>query len=246
MKIGIGAVLFLIYCFNACILAPIVAEVSRKRQKAQPAPTSLRKVFHASVAKSLPLAGIALFTAFKEQVPVFGSFHVNLKVFLLAAAFLVINIAWARFEWTITPIERKLPIWSFLPHTPLERAGWISMSLMVATCEEMVYRGVLFGVVFQATGNYWAAGLVSAVFFSFSHLAWGWLGALSIAIVAIVLQWLVLLSGGLYAAIAVHFIYNSINGIVYGAMDLSESASPQHLNAFQIRARPTENDSTEQ
>ncbi|HTY62800.1 MAG TPA: CPBP family intramembrane glutamic endopeptidase [Acidobacteriota bacterium] len=236
MMLGPLKVLFLIYCIYRCLVAPVAAQVSKRRNKIQPVSPVGGKRYSAAITYSIAFAGIALVTAFKERIPVFGSFHLNLNVVLLAAAFLIVSLAWARLEWTLTPMDRKLRSWNFLPHTPIERVAWVPISLVVGSCEEIVFRGVLFGIVFQVTGSYWMAGLVSAILFALMHLATGLLSVVSLVGVAIGLQWLVQLSGGLHIAIAVHFVYNAVNGIVYGAGALPEAAKQQHMLVAQLQA----------
>ena len=236
MKIGPFALLFLIVSFNRCVLLPIIVAYRKRRMPdLNPNPPIPIKQYLAIIANAVLLGSIALLTAFPEQIPVFGSFHADLKVIALAAAFLFINFAWARYEWTITPIEKKLRSGHFLPRTSVERATWVCTSFIVAIEEEIFFRGVLFLILLRITDNYWLASLISAISFAAIHLSYGWLASVILVVPAIGLQWLVRISGGLYPAIAVHFIYNAVNGIVYGAKDLSEAAKQQNLHVAQIQ-----------
>lgn len=210
-----------------------------------PNPLMPRKQYLAIIANAVPLLAIALLTAFSEQIPIFGSFHADLKVIALMAAFLFIGFAWARYEWTITPIEKKLRSWHFLLHTSVERATWICISFIVAIEEEIFFRGVLFLILLRITDNYWLASLISAISFAAIHLSYGWLAGVSLVVPAIGLQWLVRISGGLYPAIAVHFIYNAVNGIVCGAKDLSEAAKQKNLQFAQLQPQNSLDDSVE-
>jgi membrane protease YdiL (CAAX protease family) len=212
------ALLFLFYCIHRCLLAPVVVAVWT-RTKGHVAPPMVRNSYVSTVTRSTLFALIALLTAFLEQIPVFGSIRLNLKTVLLAGAFLLLNLAYDRLEWAYTPIGQRQRIWRFLPHTPKEKACWLLVSTVVGVCEEMVFRGVLFGVFSQATGGFWMATFASAAFFALYHLPSGWLGIASLFGVAVGLQWFVQLSGGLYVAIAIHFGHNMVNGIVYGAKE---------------------------
>jgi membrane protease YdiL (CAAX protease family) len=235
MTIGPFAVLFGGWCLFQCVLIPVVAEVQKKRTKMQAAPPLPDKRYSKAAVRTILFAIFALITAFEERIPLSGVLRLNLKIILLATAFLLLNMAYARFEWACAPIDRKIQTWNFLPHTPKERVRWLFYSLVIGGCEEIIYRGVLFGVMFKATENYLLAGLISAVFFTVAHLSQGWKNILSLPIVAIGLQWLVQVSGGLYVAIAVHLIYNAANGIAYGAKALSKAAVQQHTNADQFQ-----------
>ena len=93
---------------------------------------------------------------------------------------------------------------------------WVPVSMIIAFSEEILYRAVFFGIFYRITDNYWVAGLISAVLFAGAHWKYGLTALPSAFFVAIGLQYLVNISGGLYIAIAVHFIHNLVNGIVYG------------------------------
>jgi membrane protease YdiL (CAAX protease family) len=128
---------------------------------------------------------------------------------------------------------RKKRISNFLPHTPKERLSWVLVSAVSGVGEEIVFRAALFAILYQMTGDYWVAGAISALFFALSHLTHGLISTVIRFFVALGLQWLVQISSGLYAAIAVHFIHNLLNGFVYGALgrNLSESSLPASVAA---------------
>jgi hypothetical protein len=209
---------FLLYCIHRCILVPVVAETWARTEKYVAPSPSARRSYRTLAIKSILFAVMALVTAFLERVPVFGSSRLTLKIGLIATTFLIICMAWDRLEWRYTPAATRRRLWLLLPHGPEEISSWVIFSLVVAVCEEIVFRGVLFGIISHATGHYWVAGIISAVFFGMYHLTYGWLSVVSIFFVALGFQWLVQLSGGLHVAIAVHFAHNAANGIIYGAM----------------------------
>jgi membrane protease YdiL (CAAX protease family) len=119
-------------------------------------------------------------------------------------------------EWKQISDEIKQRYGNFSPHTVKERFMWVPISMVVAVSEEILYRAVFFGIFYQITDNYWVAGLISAVLFAGAHWKYGLTALPTAFFVAIGLQYIVNISGGLYVAIAVHFIHNLVNGIVYG------------------------------
>jgi membrane protease YdiL (CAAX protease family) len=217
-KMGPIELLFLLYCIHRCILVPVVAKTWARTKVYVASSPSARRSYRTLATGSILFAMMALVTAFLTQIPVFGSSRFTLKIGLIATTFLIVCMAWDRLEWRYTPAATRRSLWLLLPHGPEEISSWVVFSLVVAVCEEIVFRGVLFGVVSHATGHYWIAGIISAVFFGMYHLTYGWLSVVSIFFVALGSQWLVQLSGGLHVAIAVHFAHNAANGIIYGAM----------------------------
>jgi len=164
-------------------------------------------------------AAFALLVAWLNQIPVFGSSSINLKTTLRASAFLALNLGFDSLKWKYTSVARKQRIRNFIPHAAQERFLWVPVSLVSGIGEEIVFRAVLFGLLYGMTGHFWVAAIASAVFFALMHLAQGSLtNIVGLFFVALGLQWLVKISGGLYVAIAVHFLQNLINGLVYGAL----------------------------
>jgi len=172
-------------------------------------------------------SGLAFLIAFKNQIPIFGEFHLNLKTCLLALAFLVLNhLCLEPLEWKYASLEYKKKIKHFFPHTTEERLLYVPAALIVAFSEEIIFRAVFFSLLYQLTGSSWIAVIVSAIFFSIIHLGWSLNAAGTTFFVGLGLQYLVFISGGLYVAIAVHFIHNLINGIIYGR--LTNAAVDKH------------------
>lgn len=183
-----------------------------------------RTAYVKGVTSGVLFAGIALVVGFLNQIPILGSSRIDIALFLLASGFLALNLGLDSLEWKYMSAARKKRLRSYLPDATPERVLWVPVSLVVAIGEEIVFRAVLLGILYQMVGDYWIAAVISAVFFAFIHLAsWGWLSLIDLFFVALGLQWLVQVSGGLYIAIAVHFFHNLINGIVYGAMSKTGS-----------------------
>jgi uncharacterized protein len=93
---------------------------------------------------------------------------------------------------------------------------WVAISITAGIGEEFVYRGVLFLLLLNLMGEPWSAALISAAIFAVTHLVQGALGAAVIFIFALAFHGLVFLSGDLYAAMAVHAIYDLLAGLYIG------------------------------
>jgi membrane protease YdiL (CAAX protease family) len=187
-------------------------------------PPGPAKISYSSAIISVGLvAGFAIETAILIKIPVFGSRRVDYPSVLLGLVFLLLALYPEHLEYQFAPQEYKRFIINFLPRTARERFGWTFLSLATGIGEEIVYRAVVFGILFQATGNYWIAALYSAVLFALMHASQGLLSVIGLFIVALFLQWIVKISGGLYIAIAIHFIHNLFNGLFWGILTRQES-----------------------
>lgn len=84
---------------------------------------------------------------------------------------------------------------------------WIAVTLGAGFVEEYAYRGVLTALL-EGVLPFWAAALVSAVFFGAAHGAGGWRSAIPSVGFALVMQALVWISGGLLLAVFAHAAYD--------------------------------------
>lgn len=174
-------------------------------------------IYRGVILGNLRMIAAAFIIAFADRMPVFGEIQLNLKTCLLTLAFLALNhLCVEPLEWKNASLEYKRKIRYFCPHTIKERLFYVPTALITALSEEVVYRAVFFGLFYQAIGNYWIAGVASAVLFSINHLRWSTSAVTTAFFVGLGLQYLVFISGGLYLPIAVHFIHNLINGIIFG------------------------------
>lgn len=104
-----------------------------------------------------------------------------------------------------------------LPRERCDVPLWVVLSLTAGVAEEVAYRGVLFGVMLAWTDSWWVAGGVGAAFFALAHAMQGWQAVAAVVVFALGFQWLVLVAGDLYAAMAVHALYDLIAGLAGGA-----------------------------
>jgi membrane protease YdiL (CAAX protease family) len=219
MRISFLEIAFLLYCILHCVFAIVLA---RPRQSRQSSASPSKKSYAPAVVMTAFPAALALLTALTCEIPVFGSSRIDNKSLLLGLAFLVLVLCLDPLEWKFTPAENRKRMTSFLPRTARERSSWVFFSIATGVGEEIIYRAVLFGILFRITGDYWTAAAASAVLFALVHFSQGLLALVSLFFVALCLQWLVKISGGLYVAIGVHFMHNFINGILWGMLTRPE------------------------
>lgn len=201
------------------------------RKKDSPPGTDLPlrgQIYRRVMIKHLIISAIALLIALVSRIPIFGEIRLDFRAILLALIFLALNHFGVEYlEWKHASPEYKRRIKHFCPQTVKERFLFVPTTLVTAITEEVVFRAVFFGLFYQVSENYWVASVASAVFFSISHIKWSLSAVLTTFFVGLGLQYLVFVSGGLYLPIAVHFIHNLINGIVYGRISIGKHKEPQ-------------------
>lgn len=100
-----------------------------------------------------------------------------------------------------------------VPHTRSELAWWVAASLSAGFCEELVFRGYLIWAFEPALGL-WGAAALSVVAFAAAHAYQGWKGVVATGVVGALLTLVVLVSGSLWPAIALHALVDIGQGLV--------------------------------
>jgi membrane protease YdiL (CAAX protease family) len=100
-----------------------------------------------------------------------------------------------------------------VPHTGSELGWWVATSLSAGFCEEFIFRGYLIWA-FQSLLGLWGAAALSVVVFALAHGYQGAKGILSAGIAGSLLTLVVLISGSLLPAIALHALVDIGQGLV--------------------------------
>jgi uncharacterized protein len=99
------------------------------------------------------------------------------------------------------------------PHTRADLAWWMALSVSAGICEEFIFRGYLIWVLQPALGL-WFAAAGSLVVFAAGHAYQGAKGVVAVGVVGGLLTIIVLVSGSLVPAIAVHMLIDAGEGLV--------------------------------
>jgi membrane protease YdiL (CAAX protease family) len=133
----------------------------------------------------------------------------------LQAAFTLVAmlvLAWPRWRGAVARHDRRL--YFFMPQGAKEQGLWIALSAMAAVVEETTYRGVTFSLLLWITGSAGFATLIAAAFFGLAHAFQSRLSMAIIFIHGVLLQFLMLQSGSLYLPMLIHFLYDTIAGLM--------------------------------
>lgn len=134
--------------------------------------------------------------------------------FLIA---LVLLFAWIGIGHCLSNWLDKTPM-TFMEDLISEQSFYALLILVVMIApiyEELLFRGLIFGLISQATVKnkrtqaFWAIG-VSSLLFTLVHLQYDWFGMLLILLLAILLGWVRYRSGSIVIPIILHSINNGL------------------------------------
>jgi membrane protease YdiL (CAAX protease family) len=161
------------------------------------------------------LLGVAFAAARAEGVVLVPRRSIEPRDILAAAVALLLVVALGELSWRSRSVAERERLWvrRILPHTRSERRAWILVSAGAAIAEEIAYRSVFVALVGAATGSLLIAVIASAIAFAVVHAPQGLAGIGYVFVIALVHQALVLVTGTLVLAIAVHFAYDVLAGL---------------------------------
>lgn len=150
--------------------------------------------------------------------------HVELRILqpvdrdglLLVVAALATAFAAMAVDWFVSDDASKSRLLLIVPRSTRERIIWAAVAASAAIGEEIVYRGVLFGIVLGLVGDAWVAAILCSIVFAAAHTMQGWKNAAIITVFAMGFHWLVMITGALTAGIIIHFIYDVATGWIAG------------------------------
>jgi membrane protease YdiL (CAAX protease family) len=100
-----------------------------------------------------------------------------------------------------------------IPETRSELSWWVGLSLSAGICEEFVFRGYLLWA-FQPMLGLWGAAALSVMAFAAAHAYQGAKGVLATGVVGGLLTLVVLMTGSLLPAMALHALIDIEQGLV--------------------------------
>lgn len=202
----------------------------RKHPLGAPIAAPKAKRYRVGITLTLLQAAFAFYVAVDNRLqPLFGSLRFDAATVLATLALLAVAL------WTLRwMVRHRSPGWrmrfySILPETPRQRVVWVFICMIVAVAEEVLYRAVLWGLLERLTGDYWISALLASLVFALNHLVQGWISTGTIFVIGFGFHLLVDVSGGLYAAVAAHFVYDLSAGLCYSGAARKESLSAESM-----------------
>jgi membrane protease YdiL (CAAX protease family) len=227
-----------LFIFINCIFWPLRSYLAlQKHPIGQPIDTPKAKRYAVGITLTLLQAAFALWTACDNHLALLGSFSAGIPGIIATLIFLAITLG--TLPWMVRHRSDgwKMRFYSILPTTTGERTAWVFICIIVAVAEETIYRAVTLGLFYRLTGSYWMGALIAAAVFALNHLVQGWISAGTIFIIGMGFHLLVRITGGLYAAIAAHFFYDLLAGIIFGRIARKESEKIERVKNKAFIAR---------
>lgn len=128
---------------------------------------------------------------------------------LLSVAVVSMSVTW-RFS---APDHRRF-LNLLVPRKRSEMILWTVLSLAAGFGEEMTYRAALPALLHSFGLPGVLGGVISAAIFGLAHAVQGWRNTVIIFLAGLVLHGLVMVTGTLWLAIAVHFLYDLAAGVI--------------------------------
>ncbi len=202
----IWSVVFLLF---VGVTVPVLAASSYRQLAAAGAnvedlPSAKALAFQTLVLQAL-LLSLAVMAARGRSLDIPWSGEWATVPMLAALGVLVLALSFARWE-ARRPLGPADALRKLLRSQGITTSGVVVM-VAAAIAEEVAYRGVLFLLLADFMPPL-AAAAGSAVLFGLGHSAQGPRGALASAVVALAMQAICYLSGGLLLAIVTHFLYD--------------------------------------
>lgn len=191
-----------------CGLVPWAAIRSRRRLEDAAALPGKRAFFAMVLAQQAILAAISILVAYRAAIPLLPRPRVDAAGAALAAALFVAQgvLAFVRAKRQVARRDPRL--WMLTPRGGAERGLWAVVALAAGIGEEISYRGVLFALLWRATGSALVAAAIAAAAFGVAHVAQGWTVVGIVAVYALGFHALVWISGSLYLAMLIHFVHD--------------------------------------
>jgi len=197
------------------VFLPLLYVRSARKWSARDYPPRLKQFSLMILSQSSSLA-VSISVARAEYIDLWAKPNDWPKTLLIGAAVLMAMIASMAPGWRRDVEKRKRKIYYFMPRTPMEKVFWAGVSLFAGFSEEIVYRGVMFSLLWIMFDSLLAAALIVAIVFAISHFGQGWKSMLVIFAFSLGFQAIYYLTGSLYPGMVVHFLYDLAAGMMYG------------------------------
>jgi len=237
-EIGIAGSLFLlIFVF---VLPFLVVKKTRAQRAAEAAGKTIERsrYFLAVLINQAVFGILGIAVARAEWVDIFARGSISAAAAALAAGTLAVAVASVPLRWKLTPDDERRRLLAARPEKAGDLGLWFLVSLAAGFIEEIVYRGVMATLLERITGSFAIAAVVSVAAFVLAHGGRGRHRLVVIGALAIVFHVLVRMTGTLFLAMTLHFLYDFLAGVVYIRLGKRMPPAPAHATAAPTVAPP--------
>jgi membrane protease YdiL (CAAX protease family) len=190
---------------------PYVALRAARRNRRAPVPPRCQ-YFRSAILNLVTKGAISLSTALVVPLALFPAALPSLMHLLWGALACAGMIAVGLPHWRGSVARRERFAYFAMPQTREENGWWVVFSILAGVTEELTWRGVQVQLLTRLTGSLPLAATICCLTFGIGHIAQGWKWALATVGFAAVFQVLVVVTGSLYVAMAVHIVVDLVAG----------------------------------
>jgi membrane protease YdiL (CAAX protease family) len=203
------------YLFLFGLFVPYIAIQSNRKIRAGTTLPPRKTRFRNIVVMEGFFLACAWYAAWSRGIPIFARGHFSVRAVVAAVVFLAVGLGTIPIRWKHTSEADKRHMLLTRPQERSDLGPWFAVSVAAGFVEEIVYRGVMLAFLIPITRNWYVAVLLCVFFFALGHLNQGVGRAAFIGVMALAFHYFVALTGSLYLAMAVHFLYDWIAGLMY-------------------------------
>jgi membrane protease YdiL (CAAX protease family) len=205
--------IWFLFTFGAFV--PYIAFKSGQRIRTGTPIPPRKRIFINVLVMQVFFLVISLLTARSEDIQLFPPGRFSIGAVAFAIGMLGICLSVMPLLWRRSSEDEKRRALLTRPNEPKDLGWWFLVSLAAGTVEEITYRGVMFALLLPLTRNWWMAAAICVLFFALGHANQRLSRMTFVGVIAIGCHALVWMTGALYLAMAVHFTYDFIAGIIY-------------------------------
>jgi membrane protease YdiL (CAAX protease family) len=227
MNVSVSGWVFLVL---TCVYLPYMAiRTAIRARRPGGTPTRWQHLMGVFVAQGMTVF-VALVAAESDDVRLFPRPTITPSSVVAALGFLALSLGTLPMRWNWKPAPEKQRTMWLLPHSTRDLWWWALVALTAGVCEEIVFRGVMLTLWQRVLGSWPGAVAICATVFSVSHFVQGWRAMLVIGLLAVGFHVIVKMSGDLYTAMAIHFVYDLLAGFVLLSLAKRDGLAPVSIS----------------
>ncbi|MES2306908.1 MAG: CPBP family intramembrane glutamic endopeptidase [Gemmatimonadota bacterium] len=173
--------------------------------------------FRKVVTQQVLFAALAGLAVYADHVRV-SLGRVDLPLIAVAILAVIVFVKLMQPRWRAAVKRQDARTLFIAPRNGRESAWWIAVSVAAGVCEEFVWRGVVAGIIWWLSDDWWTAALVTSVAFGAAHIVQGLRAAVIIGLASFAIQGYVYWAGGILLAMVIHASYDIVAGLTYGKL----------------------------